>query len=202
MTGRGWLWPWLLVAVLGLPADAVAEPEPEVEVAFDGSRLEFRLDAVLLAAPEYVEVIVHDYSRLERVLPLVVESRSLGAAGEGIERIATRMRGCLLFVCREIDHVFDVRAIPVGWSSGVTVPELSRIRRGQMSWMIEPSADNHAHSRMQLYGYLEPDFSVPRLLGPPLVRLWVRAELAASVGRIERAALALGEARALAAGLR
>jgi len=97
----------------------------------------------------------------------------------------------VLFVCREVDHVFDVRAVQGNWSSGVTVPELSRVRRGQLAWLIEPDPGNSAHSRMQLYGYLEPDFSVPRLLGPPLVRMWVRSELESSVRRIERAALAL-----------
>lgn len=200
MHRRGWLLPWLLVSVLFLAPDAVAEPD--IEIGFDGSRLEFRLDAVLLAPPEHVEAIVHDYSRLDRVLPLVVESRSLGAAGVGVERVATRMRGCLLFVCREIVHVFDVRAIRGGWSSGITVPELSRVRRGQFSWLIEPGSDDASHSRMQLYGYLEPDFVVPRLLGPALVRIWVRSELESSVRRIERAALALGDARAVAAGAR
>ncbi len=200
MLRGGWLLPWLLVSALLLAPDAVAEPD--IEVSFDGSRLEFRFDAVMLAPAEHVEAIVHDFSRLDRVLPLVVESRSLGAVDEGVERIATRMRGCVLFICKEIDHVFDVRAVRGGWSSSVTVPELSRVRRGHFSWLIEPGPGNRAHSRMQLYGYLEPDFSVPRLLGPALVRMWVRSELENSVARIERAALALGEARALAAGAR
>ena len=199
--GRGgWLLRWLLLSSLVLASDAVAEPD--IEVGFDGSRMEFRLDAVLLAPSEHVEAIVHDYSRLDRVFPLVVESRSLGAIDEGVERISTRMRGCLLFICKEIDHVFDVRAVVGGWSSSITVPELSRVRRGHLSWLIEPGSENPGHSRMQLYGYLEPDVSVPRLLGPALVRMWVRSELENSVARIERAALALGEARALAAGAR
>ncbi len=194
----GWLLPSLLVFVLA--TDALAEAD--IEVDFDGARLEFRFDAVLRASPEHVEAIVHDYSRLDRVLPLVAESRSLGAVDQGLERVFTRMRGCVLFVCREVDHVFDVRAVQGNWSSGITVPELSSVRRGQLSWLIEPDPRNSAYSRMQLYGYLEPDFSVPRLLGPPLVRMWVRSELESSVRRIERAALALAEARALAAGVR
>ncbi|MFO8151784.1 SRPBCC family protein [Thioalkalivibrio sp.] len=194
MTSAGWLLPWLLLWVLA--PDAVAEPD--VDVSFDGSRLEFRLDATMRAPPSQVETVLNDYSRFDRVLPLVVESRSLGEVADGVERVATRMRGCVLFLCREIDHVFDVRAIPGQWSSGITVPELSRIRRGHMSWRIEAQDGDGARSRLQLYGYFEPDFSVPRLLGPPLVRLWVGSELEKSVGRIEEAALALGERGAMA----
>ncbi|TVP89807.1 MAG: cyclase/dehydrase [Thioalkalivibrio sp.] len=198
MTPGGWLLPWLLLWVL-VP-EAVAEPD--IDVSFDGSRLEFRLDAVVGAPPPQVDAVLHDYSRLDRVLPLVVESRSLGEVEEGVERIATRMRGCVLFVCREVDHVFDVRAIPGHWSSGITVPELSRVRRGHMAWRIEEQEGGNARSRLQLYGYLEPDFALPRLLGPALVRVWVRSELEKSVGRIEEAALALGEARAMAVEVR
>lgn len=198
MRAGGWLLPCLLA--LGLVLSPCAAEEPEIEVAFDGARLEFRLDAAVDAPVRQVDAIVHDYSRLDRVLPLVVESRSLGAVGEGVERVFTRMRGCLLFVCREIEHTFDVRAIRGGWSSGITVPELSRMRRGQFSWLIEPGAAGSGQTRLQIYGYLEPDFAVPRLLGPALVRIWVRSELQASVRRIERAASALYAAQAAAAG--
>lgn len=196
----GWLLPCLLA--LGLVVSPCSAAEPEIEVTFDGSRLEFRLDAALDAPVRQVEAIVHDYSRLDRVLPLVVKSRSLGAVGDGVERVFTRMRGCLLFMCREIDHTFDVRAIRGGWSSGITVPELSGIRRGQVSWLIEPGNDGPLQSRLQLYGYLDPEFSVPRLIGPAIVRMWVRSEMKASVGRIERAASALAAAQALSAGVR
>ena len=198
MTPARWLLPWLLLWVLA--PDAAAEPD--IDVSFDGSRLEFRLDAAMRAPRAQVETVLQDYSRFDRVLPLVVESRSLGEVADGVERIATRMRGCVLFVCREIDHVFDVRAIPGHWSSGITVPELSRIRRGHMAWRIEGLDRDGPRSRLQLYGYFEPDFSVPRLFGPPLVRLWVGSELEKSVGRIEEAALALGEQGAPAVEVR
>jgi len=194
----GRLLPWLFLWMLVPEAFA----EPDIDVSFDGSRLEFRLDAVVPAPPPKVDAVVHDYSRLDRVLPLVVESRSLGEVGDGVERVATRLRGCVLFVCREVDHVFDVRARPGRWSSGITVPELSRVRRGHMSWLIEEHGGDGVRSRLQLYGYLEPDFAVPRLLGPALVRVWVRSELEKSVGRIEEAALALGDARAMAVEVR
>lgn len=198
MRPGGRLLPWLFLWMLVPEAFA----EPDTDVSFDGSRLEFRLDAVVHAPPPQVDAIVHDYSRLDRVLPLVVESRSLGEVDDGVERVATRLRGCLLFVCREVDHVSDVRARPGRWSSGITVPELSRVRRGHMSWLIEEHGGDGAGSRLQLYGYLEPDFAVPRLLGPALVRVWVRSELEKTVGRIEEAALALGEVQAMAVTVR
>jgi hypothetical protein len=188
MPGRGWSLLWVVAGWLLFQPWAMADPD--IDVAYDGTRLEFRLDAPVQAPLAAVVAVVHDYDRLDRILPLVVESRFLGPAGDGIDRVFTLMRGCLLFVCREGPHTIDVRRVQGGWSSGITVPELSRVRRGQFSWKIEQDAGDSGRVQLQIYGYFEPDFVVPRLLGPPLVRMWVRAELRDSVGRIERAAIA------------
>jgi hypothetical protein len=185
-------WLLLVVAVGWLFAQPAAAADPDIEVSFDGTRLDFRLDAVVQARLSDVVAVVHDYDRLDRVLPLVVQSRFLGPAEEGVDRVFTLMRGCLLFICREAPHTIDVRRVPGGWSSGVTVPALSRVRRGQFSWTIEEDGAGPGHARIQIYGYFEPDFRVPPLLGPPLVRMWVHSELRESVGRIERAANARG----------
>jgi hypothetical protein len=188
MPGRGLS---LLCVVAGwLLFQPWAMADPDIDVAYDGTRLEFRLDARVQAPLAAVVAVVHDYDRLERILPLVVASRFLGPAGDGIDRVFTLMRGCLLFVCREGPHTIDVRRVDGAWSSGMTVPELSRVRRGQFSWKIDQEGGDPDRVQLQMYGYFEPDFAVPRLLGPPLVRMWVRSELRDSVGRIERAAIA------------
>lgn len=195
---------WLLLPVLGgwflpvpvtLATPASAPLAPAVEVLFDGLRLDFRLDAVVRAPAQDVRAVIHEYDRLDRVFPLVVESRPLGSPGEGVERVFTRMRGCMLFVCREVGHTLDIRRTQTGWSSGITVPERGRIRRGHFAWNVEERAEAVGHSELQMYGYLEPDFAIPRLLGGPLLRGRLRAELRDSVGRIEGAALARQAAR-------
>ncbi len=177
------------VAVALVPG-ALEKSAPAVEVLFDGLRLEFRLDAVVRAPAEDVRAVIHEYDRLDRVFPLVVESRPLGPSGEGVERVFTRMRGCILFVCREIGHTLDIRRTQTGWSSGITVPERGRIRRGHFAWHIEERTAMTGHAELRMYGYLEPDFAIPRVLGGPLLRGWLRAELQDSVGRIEGAARA------------
>lgn len=177
---------WLLAVCLVVPTAAIAAEH--IEVSFDGARLEFRLDVLMHAPMADVVAVVHDYERLDRVLPLVVESRLLGPSGDGVERVFTRMRGCLLFFCREAPHTIDVRHVIGGWSSGTTVPDLSRVRRGQFSWRIDEDEADAARSRIRMNGYLEPDFRVPALLGSTLVQWWVRGEFQRSIDRIEHAA--------------
>ncbi|MFO8005046.1 cyclase/dehydrase [Thioalkalivibrio sp.] len=188
MPGRGWSLLGVAMGCLLFPSWALADPD--IHVTYDGARLEFRLDASVQASLAAVQAVVHDYDRLDRILPLVVESRFLGPAGDGVARVFTLMRGCLLFVCREGPHTIDVRRVPGGWSSGISVPELSRVRRGQFSWRIDQETGDSPGVQIQMYGYFEPDFAVPPVLGPPLVRLWVRSELRASIDRIEQAAIA------------
>jgi hypothetical protein len=197
MRGRGWSLFGVAMGWLLFPSWAMADLD--IDVAYDGARLEFRLDALVQAPLAAVVAVVHDYDRLDRILPLVVESRFLGSAGDGVVRVFTLMRGCLLFVCREAPHTIDVRRVHGGWSSGITVPDLSRVRRGQFSWRIDQEGEEADAVRIQIYGYVEPDFSVPRLLGPPLVRMWVRSELRDSIDRIERAASTYQDRRAVEA---
>lgn len=181
---------WLMAACLaGLATTVAAE---DVEVSFDGARLEFSLDVVVHATAADVMVVVHDYDRLDRVLPLVVESRPVGAVGDGVERVFTLMRGCLLFVCREVVHTVDLRRVPSGWSSGITVPDLSQVRQGEFSWRIDEAEGDASHSRIRMDGFLEPDFRIPALLGSTLVQWWVRGELRQSIGQMQRAAQAHG----------
>ncbi len=175
----------MLVCLTG-PASAVAAED--IVVSFDGARLEFRFDVLVQAPSADVVAVVHDYERLDRVLPLVVESRALGPSGDGVERVFTLMRGCLLFVCREVPHTIDVRRVNGSWSSGITVPDLSRVRCGQFSWRIDEDDTDAARSRIRMHGYLEPDFRVPALLGSTLVQWWVRGEFDRSIDRIEHAA--------------
>jgi hypothetical protein len=200
MPGRGWSLLWVVAGWLLFQPWATADPD--IDVAYDGTRLEFRLDAPVQAPLAAVVAVVHDYDRLDRILPLVVESRFLGPVDDGVDRVFTLMRGCLLFVCREGPHTIDVRQVRGGWSSGITVPELSRVRRGQFSWRIDQNAGDSGRVQLQMYGYFEPDFHVPRLLGPPLVRMWVRSELRDTVGRVERAAIAHQDRQAVGAASR
>jgi hypothetical protein len=197
MTAMGWLrlslaGAWLLLAPAALALS-------EVDVTFDGVRMEFRLDAIVRAPAQDVRAVIHDYDHLDRVFPLVADSRSVGSPEAGVERVRTLMRGCVLFVCRQIVHTLDIRRTQTGWSSGITVPERSRIRRGHFAWQVEELPENLAHSSLRMYGYFEPDFVVPRVLGAPLLRSWARAELRGSIGRIERVARAHQSGRAAAA---
>jgi hypothetical protein len=175
----GWLMP---LAVLAADAD--------IHVSYDGARLEFRFDALIRAPAESVQAVLREYDRLDRVFPLVARSQPLASPQAGVDRVSTLMRGCILFLCRELPHTVDIRYIPGNWSSAITVPELSRMRKGHISWRVDSETSDGDHARMQMYGYLEPDVQVPRLLGPPLVRAWVRSEFIENIGRIERAALA------------
>ena len=181
----------LLLALAGwLMPLAVWAAEADVHVSYDGTRLEFRFDALIRAPAESVQAVLREYDRLDRVFPLVARSQPLASPRAGVDRVSTLMRGCILFLCRELPHTVDIRYIPGNWSSAITVPELSRMRKGHVSWRVDPETSDGDHARMQMYGYLEPDVQVPRLLGPPLVRAWVRSEFVENIGRIERAALA------------
>lgn len=180
---------------LTLCASAIAAATPAatgqpVQVRFDGARMDIHLD-VLLAAPESgVIAAIHDYERLGLIFPLVVDSGIEQDFGDGVQRVRAHMEGCVLFFCRRLEHVLDVRRAPGrgAWSSAQSVPAQSDVRAGHFSWRTE--AVSRRQTRLVFSGWVEPDVWIPPLIGPPMVRRSVERQFRESMPRLERVAWA------------
>jgi hypothetical protein len=161
-----------------------------LQVRFDGARMDIHLDVVLAAPEAGVIAAIHDYERLELIFPLVVDSGIERDFGDGVQRVRAHMEGCVLFFCRRLDHVLDVRRAPGrgAWSSAQSVPALSDVRAGHFSWRTE--AVSRRQTRLVFSGWVEPDVWIPPLIGPPVVRRAVERQFRESLPRLERVAWA------------
>lgn len=184
----------LTLGALGIAASASASASTvgsqPVQVRFDGVRMDIHLD-VLLAAPESgVIAAIHDYERLGLVFPLVIDSGIEQDFGDGVQRVRAHMEGCVLFFCRRLAHVLDVRRAPGrdAWSSAQSVSALSDVRAGHFSWRTE--AVSQHQTRLVFSGWVEPDVWVPPLIGPRMVRRAVERQFRESMPRLERVARA------------
>jgi len=134
-----------------------------------------------------VTALLHDYDHLDGVFPLVVSSQRLDTPGAGIERVATRMRGCVLFFCRELEHTLDIHEQASGWSRGTTVTTHSDMKFGHFYWHIAAADADRPRTRIRLDGRFQPELHIPPVIGPGLMRRAIERELRASVRRIEDA---------------
>jgi len=140
------------------------------------------LDVMLSAPFEAVYAIVSDYDRLYRISEVLVETRLLPDAGDGLRRRRLVTRTCILIFC------FTARMVETVQESGNAiftriVPGESDFKSGRTEWHVLPL--DARHSRIRLYSELEPDFWIPPFIGPYLLKRKMLSEARKSIRRIE-----------------
>ena len=65
-----------------------------------------------------------------------------------------------------------------------TIPDQSDFRQGIVEWRIEPTDQEHSH--ISVYARLEPDFWIPPLIGPWIVKYVLRREALETIESLEK----------------
>jgi len=142
---------------------------------------------IAVAAPvARVRAVMTDYERLVRLSDTVKESRVLQRAA-GHTRVRQVARACVLFFCKTVARVLDVRELPDGNIEARTVPALSDFGPGGESWQFFPEADR---TRIRYAATIVPTFFIPPLIGPPLLKRRIVSELETTGSRLEALARA------------
>ena len=174
------------IAGLLLAVHAPASTAGEVEhaaVEQDNGRYSLDLAMRIDSDPAAVYELVTDYAGLARISDTILESEVITAADtDGIRRRLVTQT-CVWFFCFKATMVEDVRETDGRAILTTMVPALSDYRYGTSRWQVS-AAD--AGTRIHFTTTLEPDFWVPPLIGPWLMKQKMRAEAERTVLTIER----------------
>ncbi len=140
-----------------------------------------RIDAPQAA----VRRIVTDYPNLSRLNPAIRSSKVLAAYGPGSSRVRTVTHACVLFFCKDIVQVQDVKVMPDGEVVATTVPALSDFKSAVARWRLSRQDDATV---MDFSARFVPAFWVPPVIGPWLIRHKLSDEMAQTAQRIEQLA--------------
>jgi len=139
-----------------------------------------------IQAPEAaVRRIVTDYPHLSRLNPAIKSSKVLAVYGPGSSRVRTVTHACVLFFCKDIVQVQDVKVMPDGEVVATTVPALSDFKSAVARWRLSRVGDATV---MDFSARFVPHFWVPPLIGPWLIRHKLTDEMAKTAERIEQIA--------------
>ena len=142
--------------------------------------------SVILYAPvKYVQAVLTDYVHIYRLNPSIVESEILPSPDENITRVRTKVIGCVVSYCTEIERVDDVRVLASGDIQAEIVPESSQFKSGVALWQIQSMGDN---TRLTYLAEMEPDFFIPPLIGISIVKDKIQSEIIVSFTSLERIA--------------
>lgn len=142
--------------------------------------------AMIVDAPfADVHFVITDYVHIYRIDPSIVESEILGKSDASVTRVKTLVNDCVLFFCRNILRVEDVREVGADDIYTVIVPQLSNVRSGTSHWQILPMG---ARTRINYDMTLDPGFIVPPLIGNYIVEKKLKEETLICLKNIERIA--------------
>ena len=132
-----------------------------------------------------VRALLTDYNNLGRVNPAIEVSEILLTRGPGDYRVRTVTEACVWFYCMHVHQVQDVIESPDGSVTALVVPELSDFRYGYARLNLWQEVDG---TRILIRSEVEPDFWIPPLIGPWLIRRKLLSETLETVDNLEQLA--------------
>lgn len=156
-----------------------------MHVGVTSSHGQYQLDfSVLVAAPpRRVIALITNYNHLRRLSPDIVSSSILPDA----RRLKVRMvmRTCVVWFCKTVHKTEYVFLGADGVITTEAVPAQSDFRYQWERWHVYAVAGG---TRISYHSGLAPNFYVPPLIGPWLIRRTIRHDLTVSILRLQRLA--------------
>jgi len=172
----------VLAGLLCCPKLAAGEVH-HAGVEKDGPVYHLDLDATIEADPDTVFGIVTDYEQLHELSRVVQESHLQRL--NGTSRLTLLARSCILLFCFRVTAVSDLREDERTVYATI-VPGAGDFKSGNTTWRFE-QGENHS-CRVRISGEMVPDFWIPPVIGPLILRLKVAREAGRIIGNIEQRA--------------
>lgn len=175
-----------LLLVLALPARA--GDLLDIAITHDGDRYTISMDALLLTRPNASWDVMRDYKNLPAINNSIHQTTLLAHnAAIHTSRVASVVKVCVWFFCRELQQTQDMRATIEKDHLLLTadiIPAQSDFKSGHGRWQFMP---HPIGTRMLFNAELEPDFWIPPLIGPWLIKRKMHAEALETIAGIETA---------------
>ncbi len=140
------------------------------------------VDALVQAPAARVRARLTDYAHLARLNGAIKSSRVLANTGPGQYQVRIVTRACVWFFCRTVKQVQSVHEAGDGWIDVRVIPELSDFKQGWAHFHILAEG---APTRVLIVSEVEPDFWIPPVIGPWLIKRKLRSEMLETVANLE-----------------
>ena len=172
----------LLAALLLLPVAALAGDILSSSVSHEGSVYSLSVMARIDAPLDTVYRSITDFDNLAAINPAIEESQLLATPSVDTRRVRSVIRVCILMYCKRIEQVQQVTLLDDYAIEAVVLPQDSDFRNGVAHWQLTASG---ASTEMLFTNIFEPDFWVPPVIGPWLIKRKLIREVAETAMYIE-----------------
>jgi len=153
------------------------------DVQYNDGVYTVEMDMEIGAHVQPVRAIITDHANIHQVSELLIKSTLLDAPREGGIRRRLVSKICILFFCVELVVVEDVEEVGQNTVLTTVVPEMSDFRSGNSRWQIQ-SLDE-MNSLLRFRYNIEPDFWIPPVIGPLVIKRKLSREARGTIEKIE-----------------
>ena len=164
---------------------AQAEEIRDLQVSDDDGRYRVSFDALLDAPITKTRPLLTEPHNWPRLSDIVSAAGVTSAGADGVQRVYVRFSACVLFFCKTVRKLEEMHTDANGDIITLALPEHSDFRYARERWRI--SGDDR-HTRVQYEAELVPDFFVPPLIGPYLLKSRLRMLLTDTAENLEHLA--------------
>jgi hypothetical protein len=163
----------LVVPAMFITLQAIALDKEDIDIQEDGRAYRVRLAFDVPATVEQIKSVLTDFTYPAR-LSGAVTAREVVGQQDGIVRVRTEFRDCVVLFCRTMVLLQDVTVSAHEVRADV-VPDASDFRHGFLRWSIDEAGGGV--SRVDFEAVMEPDFFVPPIIGGFLLRGALRKQV-------------------------
>ena len=179
------MWPPLhrLIVVLWLmPATSLAGDILASSVVHEGDSYSLSVTARIDAPIDHVYQSITDFDNLAAINPAIEESQLLAVPSEDSRLVRSVIKVCILMFCKHVKQVQDVTMKEAYTIEAVVLPERSDFRSGFARWQLTTRGTS---TDLLFTNTFEPDFWVPPVIGPWLIKRKFTREVAETAMNIE-----------------
>lgn len=173
---------WLALSTFGASAGKVYT----ALVTHQSGSYFVEVDTLANAPEPAVRSLLTDYEHLSRVNPAIESSEILLERKAGDLQVRTVTKACVWFYCKRIHQVQNVIESQDGSITAVVIPEQSDFKHGyaRINLWQEPTG-----TRVLIRSEVQPDFWIPPVIGPWIIKRKLRSEALETVHNLERVAI-------------
>lgn len=181
---KGWPLGRLTFAVVAalLSSVSLAGRVDHVDVVNEQGRYQVLVSAWINLPQPALRDLLTDYITVSQANASIKSVTILPPPAADITRLAAEIEVCVWFFCRRLQQVQDMQLVSAGLLEARMLPELSDYKYGQASWRMIAEAEG---SRLLFAVSIEPDFWVPPLIGPAVIKRKLKQEAIETVQGLE-----------------
>lgn len=172
------------LCLVALGAMSAAGEITSANVEHEGKDYRLHLTMHVNAAQEDLLALLTDYENFHQLSAVMIDSGVVEDALEDTTRRQITVETCIAFFCFKVVMVEDVELFPEGRLVAVIVPEQSDFKHGRAEWHVKPLGPDRSEI---IYSFsLQPDFWVPPVIGPFVLKRKMISEAQESILAMER----------------